>query len=581
MPIELNRLTAKFVEHAKVRKGNTRKGAKKGDPITKTRYADGGGLYLEVLDTGAKSWVFTYSRDRARRKLHDSLLAGGASAEEIKIALDRFGGKTGNIGLGSAHAGHTTLAEAREKAAHYRKQIRDGLDPKAQKEKERRERWKADARNTTFEAMALEYIEARTNDAERPWGRGTRKAAERYLLVYLKPLHEWPVADITPGQIFSIINPLRQSGIKDTAHLIRTHAVSVFKWAIGRGVFPADKVIPASIEAMQHLLNTKSTTPRNTPHAALHFNKMPALFDKIEQNFKTRSYYTVGEAARAVRRDQSTIALAAQEGRLIASKRTPIIFPTRGGPRQSWEIEPANLFKLWDEVEKVIPSGLSPVTVYVLKFGILCGSRPTEARCMIWDEYHKDDQEWIIPWQRMKEGYQIRIDHHVQLSDPAIEIIEILREQQRRDGIKTHFVFGNYRTARSTSSCMGHPPASRTVRNLLANLLGHDADATELLDGSCRSQRLKHADATLHGMRVAFGSWAKEQGCYHELDIERALSHAKGYGPDMVARIYLRDARREAAMRKLFADWGRYCMTGELPADALPSAEIIPIRKIG
>lgn len=62
-------------------------------------HADGGGLYLRVKPTGAKTWVYRYQRHGQR---HD-------------------------MGLGSVNS--VTLAEAREKAALYRSWVRKQLDP--------------------------------------------------------------------------------------------------------------------------------------------------------------------------------------------------------------------------------------------------------------------------------------------------------------------------------------------------------------------------------------------------------------------------------------------------------------------
>ena len=62
-------------------------------------HADGGGLYLRVKPTGAKTWVFRWQRNGRRR----------------------------DMGLGSLHT--VGLAEAREKAALHQRWVRKGLDP--------------------------------------------------------------------------------------------------------------------------------------------------------------------------------------------------------------------------------------------------------------------------------------------------------------------------------------------------------------------------------------------------------------------------------------------------------------------
>jgi hypothetical protein len=62
-------------------------------------YGDGGGLFLQVSATGAKSWVFRFKEDRRLREM----------------------------GLGPTHT--VSLAEARQKALECRKARLDGLDP--------------------------------------------------------------------------------------------------------------------------------------------------------------------------------------------------------------------------------------------------------------------------------------------------------------------------------------------------------------------------------------------------------------------------------------------------------------------
>jgi hypothetical protein len=76
--------------------------------LKKGRYCDGGGLYLQVNESGSKSWVFKYERTlrdgngQSKRKEHMLGLGG----------LDTF-----------------SLAEARERARLLRQQIKDGIDP--------------------------------------------------------------------------------------------------------------------------------------------------------------------------------------------------------------------------------------------------------------------------------------------------------------------------------------------------------------------------------------------------------------------------------------------------------------------
>jgi integrase len=242
-------------------------------------------------------------------------------------------------------------------------------------------------------------------------------------------------------------------------------------------------------------------------------------------------------------------------GRLQATKAERPDFPNS---IENWQIDPIELSRVAAREGWVLTDmlpGLPPAQVYILLYQILCACRPGEARGMRWKEWDEAGEFWDLPWQRLKGGSRLRLDHHVPLSKPAIAILNTMRDKQKQDRINTEFVFGNYLVPNPTSGRLGIPPAHNTVRNLLKNNLT-SADA----------------DKTLHGLRTSFGSWARQWG-YQEADIERALSHIKGYGNIHVARLYSRDATRDVPLQQLFDAWGNYCLRGELPAD------IIPIRR--
>src|SRR5215212_8286219 len=78
----MTKLTAASVKHAKP-----------------GRYGDGKGLYLQVKDTGARSWLLRYERNGRERWM----------------------------GLGGVE--FVPLAEARERAFEERRRLRQGIDP--------------------------------------------------------------------------------------------------------------------------------------------------------------------------------------------------------------------------------------------------------------------------------------------------------------------------------------------------------------------------------------------------------------------------------------------------------------------
>src|SRR5262245_53077427 len=102
--------------------------------VSKTREAgyhgDGGGLWLQVSKSGAKSWVFRFTRQ----------------------------GRTREMGLGSVHT--IGLAEAREAARKMRQQVYEGIDPIEARKAARKAAERANVPKLTFEQCAEKFIDA-------------------------------------------------------------------------------------------------------------------------------------------------------------------------------------------------------------------------------------------------------------------------------------------------------------------------------------------------------------------------------------------------------------------------------------
>src|SRR6266851_3186854 len=106
---------------------------------------DGGGLYLRVSATGARSWVFRFQLDGKRR----------------------------DMGLGPYP--DISLAEARARASAHRNQRRDGIDPLDAKAAQRQAQRVFIAKGRTFRECAVEFIERnqagwRNAKHRRQWG---------------------------------------------------------------------------------------------------------------------------------------------------------------------------------------------------------------------------------------------------------------------------------------------------------------------------------------------------------------------------------------------------------------------------
>lgn len=146
-------------------------------------YPDGGGLYLQVVPSGAKTWVFRY----------------------------RFKGRRPEMGLGPVHT--ISLAEAREAATAARRQLLEGIDPM----ETRRTAQAARAAIPTFGKAADAYI-----DAHRTTWRNPKHIAqwENTLATHAKLLTDLPVDRIDTPDVIAVLKPI-WTKIPETAGRLR------------------------------------------------------------------------------------------------------------------------------------------------------------------------------------------------------------------------------------------------------------------------------------------------------------------------------------------------------------------------
>jgi hypothetical protein len=148
------------------------------------RYGDGGGLYLQVTNAHARSWVFRYR------------LAGHVSKNGKPMSRE--------MGLGSAE--DLTLKEARDKALACRKLLLEGKDPIEAKQAERRGAALERAKTQTFKQCSEAYVDA--HDAE--WHHYRHRQQWRSSLQqYVYPvIGDFPVRSIDVELVMRVLQPI-------------------------------------------------------------------------------------------------------------------------------------------------------------------------------------------------------------------------------------------------------------------------------------------------------------------------------------------------------------------------------------
>ena len=217
------------------------------------RYADGQGLHLLVKPSSARSWVFRYM----------------------------IRGKARDMGVGPASGpGAISLATARDKAAGLRLQVKAGVDPLAERQREAAEALAANqaaqVAGITFKAVAEAYIAANEgswrNDKHRQQWRST-------LATYVYPvMGELPVGDIGTAHVLQILEPIWQAK-PETASRVRGRMETVLDAAKARGYRDGEN--PARWRGhIAQILPARSRLTRGH-HKAMAYGAVPAFIGSL------------------------------------------------------------------------------------------------------------------------------------------------------------------------------------------------------------------------------------------------------------------------------------------------------------
>lgn len=182
-------------------------------------HLDKDGLYLLVGPTGSRSWFLRVQADGKRRDI-------GLGAADTRNLVDR---PPEPIPIAIMQRKQLTLKEAREKARLLREAAKAGLDPIAERDRDR-------ARLPTFKEAA----QAAHQDWENGWkGRGGQtflRSLERHAFPSLgnKRINDVSAADVTDA-----LKPIWMTK-PDMARKVRQRIIKVLNFAHGRGWRPAE-----------------------------------------------------------------------------------------------------------------------------------------------------------------------------------------------------------------------------------------------------------------------------------------------------------------------------------------------------
>jgi integrase len=212
-------------------------------------YADGAGLYLQVAESGSRSWVFRF-----------------------KIA-----GRTRDMGLGSVNT--VSLAEARTLAAECRRHRLQGIDPIEARKSARAQAQLDAARSLTFDDCRNKFLASH----EAAWANAKhRKQWESTLKSYVTPVFgALPVQNVDVALVLKALEPIWT--IKpETAGRVRGRVERILDWAKVRGFRQGEN--PARWRGhLDMLLAPRAKVRRVRHYAALPYGELPGFLAKIQE----------------------------------------------------------------------------------------------------------------------------------------------------------------------------------------------------------------------------------------------------------------------------------------------------------
>jgi len=214
-------------------------------------YADGDGLYLQVGQGGARSWIYRYM----------------------------LNGKQRAMGIGSAH--HLSLTDARERVEEFRSLRSKGVDPIDARKKFRVQAKLAADSSLTFKQCAEAYIAA-----HRPSWRNAKHAAQwsSTLETYVYPIFgDYPVQAVNTALVQKALDPI-WSTKNETASRVRGRIEAILSWATVRGNRSGEN--PARWRGhLEILLPAPSKVCTVKHHSALPYPELPEFMAELrDQN---------------------------------------------------------------------------------------------------------------------------------------------------------------------------------------------------------------------------------------------------------------------------------------------------------
>jgi integrase len=284
--------------------------------------------------------------------------------------------------------------------------------------------------------------------------------------------------------------------------------------------------------------------PEGGHHIDLRVDEVPLLVAFMRAPQRDPDLVTTAQLAEAL--GKNTIAIRAARKRGIL---TPHKEPGRFWKTASYVYSLKQAAKHFEIVKPVITLR-SDEYLYtnILEMIILTLARSDMICKLRWDEikpkYENSVQGMIIyakhKTARFGYPYGSVITQHIQ------DILDAMAERRKRDGIDSEYVFAHGPSETGLDRWKNQPLHNQAIEACLRRCIAQ-IDAIET------------KDATVHGMRTSFATWACDINEYsRDLAMVTIGHHIKAPEAD---KVYLRNMKKLRQRHTMMTEWGEYCLS--------------------
>jgi integrase len=490
-------------------------------------HTDGTGLYLAVRNGGkARSWSFRY---RGKRKT-----------------------------IGSAF--RIPLEQAQERLHQFRTKLKAGDDVLAPISN--------DANVWTY-ANESDLFYAHKCEAE--WRSPRSKMfGKSNLKKYVKEtaFADAPLTDIGVGELVAIF----KSTWNTTPEAARRAAYMIGQmFAIAQTAdpprYPPDKKNPVDLTKLGQLRKQLGKQRLGGHRLGLRPELTPKLVAHLWEPLYAHGpdECTTAEAAEAIACDPQAIHHAWRRGKLKNRRKLEAPYDHRNA---AWVYPIADLKKLFHFRKEPRQHAEIGPHAYVLLFIIYTAVRSDMACDLLWSEV-KWDRDMIDFGKRHKMATRDpKADYTIPLTPAVKELLQKMKEIQRRNGTNTPYVFVHSPTRIGVSHYHGRPVNPNTVNTYYKRCLVR----LDLVDGETDPKKMP----SVHGFRNTFPEWACDLNEIEQYKLEY-IEAQLGHKLKVNNRMYYRNVTYLRHRGKMMSAWEQYCLqlmgTPATPADNVITLE--------